>query len=510
MKENLKKIVVLNTAANYISLVIKLVTAIFLTRIIFLGLGNVSYGFWALLWSIFGYSLLLDFGFGTSVQKYTAEVSVTNDFDTFNRLISTVVTSYMLMSIVIAGTTVVMSGFIDSLFVFPEDTDLDYYRKVLLFFGIGTAITFPTGTFAEVLRGLKKIYIINFITILYMLANFAGVYLIFNLEMSLFELTVFTIGINLGKNLLLWGFAKRSLPKMSIRTKYFNSKLLKEVLTFSIFAYLIMFANMIIYKTDQIVLGFMLGMEAVALYQVGSRLSDMMVQFSTQFQSNLTPIAAALYKNKEFGRLRYILTNSNRLIALMATFFFIIMTTLASQILFVWLKVNDPVVTFVAIIMNVSMFLLVLFRSGSSKVLLMADRHKFLSIVAIIEGASNVILSIIFIKMFGLIGVAYGTLVPNVIMSVFVIFPVTCRFIEMSVFKTIFKIYLPVLLNAVPATLFLYWTTTLYTLEQWTIFHLTGSATVAGILFAVPGFFLVLTKENRQKIYEIVLRKTSS
>jgi len=272
-----------------------------------------------------------------------------------------------------------------------------------------------------------------------MLINFGGVYLIFKYNFNLFELTVFTVAINLGKNLLMLLFAKRHLPEMRISPTYFSSKLLRKVLTFALFAYLIMFANMIIYKTDQIVLGLMLGMEAVALYQVGSRLSDMMVQFSSQFQANLTPIAAALYKNKEFGRLNYILTNSNRMIALMATFFFIIMTLLCRQILFVWLKVDDPVVTEIAYLMNLSMYLLVLFRSGSSKVLLMADRHKFLSVVATIEGISNVVLSVILIKIYGITGVAMGTLIPNVILSVFVIFPVTCRFTKMSVSSTLRK-----------------------------------------------------------------------
>jgi len=504
MKENLKKIVLMNTAANYFSLLVKLVTAIFLTRIIFLGLGNVSYGFWALLWSIFGYSLLLDFGFGTSVQKYTAEVSVTKDFETFNRLISTVVTSYIGMSFIIAAATVLMMQYIEVLFVFPPGSDISFYKNVFMFFGIGTAITFPTGTFAEILKGLKKIYLINFITIIYMLINFGGVYLIFKYDFNLFELTVFTIAINLGKNLLMLLFAKRHLPEMRISPAYFSSKLLRKVLTFALFAYLIMFANMIIYKTDQIVLGLMLGMEAVALYQVGSRLSDMMVQFSSQFQANLTPIAAALYKNKEFGRLNYILTNSNRMIALMATIFFIIMTLLCRQILFVWLKVDDPVVTEIAYIMNFSMYLLVLFRSGSSKVLLMADRHKFLSVVATIEGISNVVLSVILIKIYGITGVAMGTLIPNVILSVFVIFPVTCRFTKMSVGSTLAKIYLPVVLISIPSAAFLYWSTIYLPLEQWKLIHLVTASGISGILFAFLGYIFVLTKENKQKIREML------
>lgn len=504
MKENLRKIVALNTIANYFSLIIKLITAIFLTRIIFLGLGNTSYGFWALLWSIFGYSLLLDFGFGTSVQKYAAEVSVTRDFTTFNRLLSTVTVSYCIMSVIIAATTVFMINYIDILFKFPPGADISFYKNVMLFFGIGTAITFPTGTFPEILKGLKKIYVINIITIIYMLLNFAGVYALFKYRFGLFELTVFTIFINLLKNLIMWLAVRKYLPEMEINLKLFSKSLLKNVLTFSIFAYLIMFANMIIYKTDQIVLGFMLGLEAVALYQVGSRLSDMMVQFSSQFQANLTPIAAALYKNREFSRLNAILTESNRMIALMATFFFIIMTVLAKQILFVWLKVDDSSVTMIAYVMNVSMYILVLFRSGSSKVLLMAQKHKFLSVIAIIESISNIVLSVIFIKFYGAVGVAIGTLVPNVIFSLFVIFPATCRFTEIPVHYYIRKIYFPVTLISVLPVAVLYYPTVYIPLSQWTVFHLCAVCLASGTVFCISGYFFVLTKENRNRIKELI------
>ena len=39
----------------------------------FLNLGDPLYGFWSLLWAVFGYSIIFDFGFVRTVQKYTAE-----------------------------------------------------------------------------------------------------------------------------------------------------------------------------------------------------------------------------------------------------------------------------------------------------------------------------------------------------------------------------------------------------------------------------------------------------
>ncbi|HCX72394.1 MAG TPA: hypothetical protein DHM37_01620, partial [Candidatus Cloacimonas sp.] len=106
--------------------------------------------------------------------------------------------------------------------------------------------------------------------------------------------------------------------------------------------------------------------------------------------------------------------------------------------------------------MKASGLLLILFRIGSSKLLLMTGHHKFLSKVALIESFFNIVFSIIFIKLVGVIGVALGTLLPNFIISVFFIFPATCRFSKVKPTYYFYKIYLPVLLNTIiPAAILL-------------------------------------------------------
>ena len=90
MSLNINDILIKSTVSNYILLIVKIISSLFLIRIIFLGISNEEYGFWALLWSIFGYSVLLDFGFGTAVQKATSETLETKKWEEFNKLVSTV------------------------------------------------------------------------------------------------------------------------------------------------------------------------------------------------------------------------------------------------------------------------------------------------------------------------------------------------------------------------------------------------------------------------------------
>jgi len=45
---------------------------------------------------------------------------------------------------------------------------------------------------------------------------------------------------------------------------------------------------------------------------------------------------------------------------------------------------------------------------------------------------SNLVLSVVLVRWYGLIGVAIGTLIPMVVFSMFVVFPAACRRVELS------------------------------------------------------------------------------
>ena len=61
MENDLKKKIFRNTITNYIVLFWTMFTGIFTTRILFLELGAEFYGFWTLIWMIFGLFIEFDY-----------------------------------------------------------------------------------------------------------------------------------------------------------------------------------------------------------------------------------------------------------------------------------------------------------------------------------------------------------------------------------------------------------------------------------------------------------------
>jgi len=434
----LRKVMIINTISNYGKLLMGLFITIFLTRLLFMGLSREEYGIWALLWSIFGYSLLLDFGFGAAIQKTTSQTQVKGDWEHYNRVVSTVFVNYLLMGVIIAAATIGLSFFIGNIFNFTSQTDIIYYRKIFIMFGVGTAIVFPSGFFVEVLRGLHQIKLRNFIQMFFNLANFILMFVVIKSGLSLWGMTVVTIVIALLTNLTMAFFAFKKIPTLKISLKYYDFKLLKQVMSFSLFAYIITFTNLIIFRTDQMVISIFASVSLVAVYQISSRLALTFKQFSSQFMDNLAPVAARLFASDQENKLAKILIESNRLLGFIATLMFVPLVVFVKPLLYIWLELSDPEGIKVAILLLISMYILVSLRSSTVYILLMGNKHKKLSRVAIMECIGNLGLSIFLIHHLGIIGVALGTLIPNILVAALFHIPAGIKFSGLT-FKEYFR-----------------------------------------------------------------------
>lgn len=504
MEENLRKILFRNTLTSYINLSWRMITTIFITRIVLFGLGDSLYGYWALLWTIFGYALLLDFGFGASVQKYTAEATVSKDFKKFNEMIAAVVSSYFIMSIFIIIFTLVGAFYLEDIFSLSHMKDIVYCKKVFIIFGVGIALVFPSGAISEILMGLKRTDLKNYVLIITYTINIVGIFLIFKFEYSIMTLTIFTVSVNAAANLIMYFILKKLLPEFKFSLKYFKFRAIKEIGSFSFFSYLLTIATLIIYRTDKMVLGIMVGMNAVAIYQLGTRISEIMEQFSSQFQNSLPAIAASLHKAGDKEKMKWILLKSIRLTVFIGIGFFIILFLQTRQILNIWLKIQNKDAILIAYIMLISVLLIILFRSTSFKFLQMAGKHKVLAVIMVVESIINIVLSIILVRKLGVVGVAIGTLVPNIIISLFFVFPLFAKFSEFSVFYYIKKVYIPAAVITVPSIVILLYGTYMLSPNEWGIIRLALFSCFSGSIYLLMGYFVYFTNEEKRKYLEVI------
>ena len=167
-----------NTITNYFSMFVRLVQGILVTRWLISHLGEAQYGLWVMLWSFFSYALLLDLGFGVAAQKVTATELYKKDVEKFNHTISSIFFSHVSMALLILPLTFIGMYYVRELFHLKADATAEYIyfcREALLLSGLAATVVFPLGVFPEILVGLQKLYLRNYIIIISKVLELAGV-----------------------------------------------------------------------------------------------------------------------------------------------------------------------------------------------------------------------------------------------------------------------------------------------------------------------------------------------
>lgn len=422
------------TLSNYALLVLRLVSMVVLTRQLFLGFSSEAYGFWALLWSIFAYALLLDFGLGTALQKYTSQWRAGHERP-FGALLSTAAMLYGLMGLLMAvgvwamtqGLTFFLPGLSPERFV--------HYRHIFWVFGLGTALLFPSGCFVELLRGMEALVLRNAIQAL-------GVVL--HLLLSLWALAYASdplmamVWVSLGVTALVntglaaaffWRVRREHRPLTWALPRW---RLVRELLHFSLFAWMITLTNLVIFRTDQLVISGTLGLAAVAGYQIVQRVTEMYRQYTTQLHDVLGPQVAVHFQKGDHQALRQVFLRSQRWVFTLVLWSFGPLFWGLPLLLEAWLNLKDPEVLLSGRILLFSMALQIVVRSTSTQVMLMCQQERVLMRLAVAEAVGNLVLSVLLAPYLGIVGVALGTLIPNLFVTLGGYLPLTYRFLQLS------------------------------------------------------------------------------
>lgn len=497
----LRRSIAVNTISNYLAVFARLAIGIFMTRILFLGLNREEFGFWSLLWSIFGYSLMLDFGFGITAQKYTAAARVTKDWEKFSRLISTIFFSYCIVGVVLFILVFLASPFVPKMFEFSKGYTAKY-NLVFVIFGIGTAIAFPFGFFSEMIRGLEKIAFRNFVQVVSQILSFLFILFALKLGYGLPGLAVVSVLMNIASNLFMGLLCFRMIPELRIKLSLFSWSHIREVTSFSVFAYIIMFTNLIIFKTDQIVIGAVISVAAIAIYQVAAKLNDLFKMFTSQLQDTISPVAARLFASREEAKLRKIMLESNRIVTALATSIIICLALFIKPILQIWLDLNDAETISVAMILLLSQYWTVIIKSSSVKILLMSEKQRYLTILAVCECVLNLALSLILAKKLGVIGVALGTIIPNIIINGFIFLPYALKFAKVSFLEYLRKTFINAFVAGVVMALFIQ--SCMIYLYPSNIMLLAIQSAISFILFYMIFFLIDLSSEEKIMLKQLV------
>jgi O-antigen/teichoic acid export membrane protein len=440
-----------NIFSNWTSYLVTAVIGFLLTPVVVHSLGATGYGLWTLVLSITGYFGLLDLGIRSSVSRFLARHLALKDDAGFN---STVSAALLILTcggiLAFLATLVISIFFFDSFRVEPEYASAG--RTALLITGVNMSCMLPLGVFSAVLYASERFDIVSGITIAMELARGALVVWLLRNGYGLVELAVVALAITLVQYSTMGIIAKALHPRMRISLRGVTRASCMELFGFSIYRFIWIVANQLIFYADAVVIGIFLGAGAITPYALAASLINYGRNVVFLLLDPLYPSAARMDAEGKRAELQRLLIVGTRMALVVALPLCLGLVFLGRQFITLWMGSGYAGSAVILAVLTIPQFFCMP-QYVSALVLAGMAKHRVFAYVALAEGIANLILSVYLIQKVGLIGVAWGTVIPSLITNMVVIPLYTLRVLEMSLKDYLVKAYARPLLCALPVAL---------------------------------------------------------
>lgn len=449
---DVKRNILRNSISNYVRIVVAMGLGLVTFRLLYQGLSDEDFGFWALLWSLFGYGVLMDFGMGFSAQKRTAELSAKGDWETLGQVLSTIFFLYLGIAVVIFGIGWFGQDQIVRIFkVSPEN--VGRFKLILVIFFGGVGLNFPFGIFPEILRGQQRIVLCNYIIVGFRVLNLALLWAALRYDWGLLWIFVSALFCTTAPDMLSAVFALRGMPQVRLRPGNFRWAMVVETLSFSLITYVITMTNLILAKSDQFILSVTLPVAMIAVYQAGAKVAEIYQMFTKQLQDTLAPAAAHLHAIGESGAIRDMLRNMTRISVMVGTPLFLLCAFYLREL--ISLLTGDAVPARDSVLAGEVILLWyytsIITHSVAKQIFVVTGHHMRLFWLGLAETTLNVVISVALVLHWkSIIGVCFGSLIPSLIFGWLFLWRMAAKEVGVGYFRLIGEALLPVWVGCLP------------------------------------------------------------
>lgn len=420
---SLKRNVLVSWAAHGLAIVV----GFFLMPYVLKVLGDHTYGTWVFINSIAGYGSLLYFGFGETISRYVAKYQAEQRYERISQIVSLVLAIYLAMgavALIIAGGLCFAAPWISTW----EGAELTEVRWTILILGINVAVGLAGSVFGGVLMGLRRFDLERMVSLNSDLVRLALVFLVLRPEWGLVTMASIFLAITLFENISYLVLACRQLPQLRVHWSLLDREVLKECSSFSTMAFINGIAYQMTYATDSVVIGLMMGTDEIVPYYIALRLTQFIKQPIDKIAQICMPTAGALSNPSERHRLHRFLLKAYGLVFLLSAGMFIGGWFFGGGVISAWMgpgyELSHHILAILlaaqVIALPCSVVRAFLFGMGEVRVP---------AVLYLLEAVCNLLTSIGLCTLWGLPGVAWGTLIPVAVIELGLTLPLGLKLV---------------------------------------------------------------------------------
>jgi O-antigen/teichoic acid export membrane protein len=420
-----------NAIANLMGMVINMAIAFILSPFLVHTLGDTRYGVWTIAVAFTGYMSLFDFGISSAVNRYVAKYNSQNEQEKINSILSTALALFALMAFIVILISPLMANLITSMVNIDESlVEVVYLLIIVVSFDIGVFII--RGLFRGTFAGYQRYEVINATLILSALYKALMFYIFLSEGYGLIAMGIISISANFLTVLVFYIWLRKQYPEVSFRFGLVKKKQASKIIGYSKFTFVAMFANQIIYYSDAFVIGYFLTAAAVTHYSIPWTLAEYAKKISMAISQTYAPAISDKEASGDLDMVKSLYVSGTKYMIIISNLLSVGVIVLGGAFIAVWM---GPQYKELSEAVLVILFINQFFQGPqqiSYSVLQGLSKQKYYSYMSIVVSVFNLILSISLIQEFGIIGVAVGAVIPQVLFNGLYVPWLTLKTLDMS------------------------------------------------------------------------------
>jgi O-antigen/teichoic acid export membrane protein len=456
-------------------------------------LGTDDYGLWMLTAAVTAYFSVLELGYGGAVVKYVAELRARGEARGLNEVLSTMFFVFTAIAVLVYMLAIGVSFLLPHIFNL-QPGQAQTGQMVLLIIAVNVSLHFAFSVYGGVINGFECYYINNIVGTTFNILTAAVNVLVLWLGYGLVELVAATTAVRMIPYWIYRRNAHKVFPDLNIRFEHFNVQRLRELTGFSVYLAIIDWSAKLTFMTATFILGVFLNTTVVGIYAVAQRLADALLRMTHQLHTFLFPAIVHQAVDGSTERQRQLLVKATRFQLAIAMGLCGTVAAVSDVLIKAWV---GPDFAAAGVVLKVLAAVVVLraWMGVPGTVLKGTGHHKFFAGWMSVCAVANLLLSIPAVKLFGMVGVAWATLVPVFVLGTVFVFPRACRVVELPLARAYREVVWPAAWPALVVVGLL--SVTRHAVPQ-TLVAVLADLALGALLYAAIFFLVALPRDERE------------
>lgn len=495
MKKSIKSDVII----SYVSLILSLVVMLILTKVEVKYLGKDLYGVFTLINSTIGYIAILDMGVGQTIIRYISQFRAEGKKSQIDKLAGHSFKTYIKIACIGLIIGIFIIYYAQEIFNSLNTNNISIFRICFFISLLNILLQIPAATFNAVLSAYNEFKIIRLLNIFR--SCFRAIFITLLLKLNFGMIAIVLVDLVVTQIINVYCFLYMNL-KLEVKMNFspISKSLKKELFSYSFFIFLGIITDQIFWKTDSIILGVMGTSSIVAVYGISSQLISQFLNICSTFSSVFLPRIVEKITNgctqKEINKF---FIKASRYQFMFVAIIIVSYIFIGKDFIILWLGGGYSDAYRYGLIIILSL-VVPMFQTTGYQILFAINKHKFRSIIYLINAIMNIVLSIVLFKLIGADGVAFATAIAMIIGNTLIMNIYYKHTFKIKLFYFFKEVCGKVSLVAI-VTSFIYYLMNSFVGVSLIGFIIKGS--IGCLCYIILIFIVVLNRKEKQEILKI-------